>query len=326
MGKPQPADAGRRPVVYTVEGFTKTHPCALSLRHLDSRSESGGLMHKSRGCRFEAEGLRVFHWTFAIGLGLLCMCKGMAASGDTDEIGSVSEALCRDMTTHHVMTPHAPVACDRLRLLRFAYVGFDQHLHQDGEVIVLDAVADDVLQAFVELRQQRFPIAKARLMNAYEGNDDASTADNNTSAFNDRPVAGGGRASLHGYGVAIDLNPVQNPYLTRSGATLTVSPASGAEYINRMRDRPGKAQRAGMAEEAIDVFANHGLLIWGGYWDDPIDYQHFDVGRALAEKLVNSSPGQARELFARHVAGYAKCRHEKPGEAGRSACISAQSQ
>jgi len=283
-------------------------------------------MHKSLWCGFEMEGFRFLRWVFAIGFGLVCTGQSMAASGETDEIVPVSEALCRDMTLHHVMAPNAPVGCDRLRLLRFAYVGFDRHLHQDGEIIVLDAVADHVLGAFAELRKERFPIAKARLMNAYEGHDDAATADDNSSAFNDRAIAGGGRTSLHSYGLAIDVNPVENPYLKRAGATLTVSPASGARYVNRMRDRPGKMQRMGMAEDAIDVFANNGFLIWGGYWDDPIDYQHFDVGRALADKLVSSTPAAAHDLFARHVASYAKCRHEKPDDSGRSACISAQTQ
>jgi hypothetical protein len=236
----------------------------------------------------------------------------------------VSAALCKDMIAHHAMDSSAPVGCERLRLLKFAYIGFDHNLHEDGEIVVMDAVAEHVLQALVELRKKRFPIAKARLMNAYEGDDDASMADNNSSAFNQRQIADSGAISLHSYGLAIDLNPVQNPYLKRSRATLTVHPEAGAENLNRLNDRPGKMPREGMAEDAIDIFADNGFLIWGGYWDDPIDYQHFEVGRTLANELVRSSPAQARELFEEYVTRYLKCRQTRQDEHGRTACIIAQ--
>jgi hypothetical protein len=272
----------------------------------------------------EMERLRAFGRRCLVGAGLLGLCQTAAVCSELDEIVPVSESLCQEMILHHVMSSSAPVGCERLRLVRFAYLGFDEHLHQDGEIVVMDAVADFVLRCFAELRERRFPIAKARLMNEYDGNDDASTADDNSSAFNDRKVTGGGLPSLHSYGLAIDLNPVQNPYLTRSGSTLNVDPESGADYVNRIQERPGRTPRKGMTEDAIDIFANNGFLIWGGYWDDPIDYQHFDVGRPLADKLIQSTPDQARELFAQHVSRYLRCHSQKPGDAGRSACIAAE--
>jgi hypothetical protein len=252
------------------------------------------------------------------------MGKCAATPIETDQIVPVSALLCNDMVAHRVLKADAPVSCERLRLIKFAYFGFDGNSHEDGEMVVMDAVAEHVLQAFVQLREKRFPIAKSRLMNAYEGDDDASMVDNNSSAFNQRPIEGSGAISLHSYGLAIDLNPVQNPYLKRTDATLTVQPEAGAENINRLNDRPGKIPRAGLAEDAIDVFADNGFLVWGGYWDDPIDYQHFEVGRALANKLVQSSPALARELFEDHVRKYLKCRQSRQDERGRSACIAAQ--
>jgi len=275
----------------------------------------------------------VARWTFLpgpVGLALLCAFSSLGRAGADDiwvgQVIPVSEKLCSDMTLHHVLKPGAPVGCERLRLVRFSYVGFDGQLHDDGEIIVMDAVADYVLRVFGDLRRASFPVAKAKLMNAYDGEDNASMADNNTSAFNVREVAGGGSISLHAYGLAIDLNPVQNPYARRSGATLTFSPNSAAGYANRLNDRPGKTPRPGMAEGAIDIFANNGFLIWGGYWDNPIDYQHFEVGRALADKLVRLSPADARELFARHVKRYRACRAAGRGEANRSVCIKAGDQ
>jgi hypothetical protein len=146
-------------------------------------------------------------------------------------------------------------------------------------------------------------------------------ADNNTSAFNARNVAGSNSLSLHAYGLAIDINPIQNPYAKRSGTRLTFSPPAGVEYANRFNDRPGKKARSGMAESIIDVFADEGFLIWGGYWDDPIDYQHFQVNRGLAEHLARLSPAQARAAFEQHVERYRACRRNGAQESSRSKCI-----
>jgi D-alanyl-D-alanine carboxypeptidase len=251
-------------------------------------------------------------------------CVGMAAvapAGDepTGSIAPISPALCDDMAKHNVLRPGVPVGCARLSLVKFAYVDFDGQTHGDGEIVVMDAAAENVLRIFAKLREMRFPIAKARLINHYDGNDDASIADNNTSAFNARNVAGTNSLSLHAYGLAIDLNPIQNPYVKRSGGNLIFSPPAGVEYANRLIDRSGKKARAGMAESVVDVFADEGFLIWGGYWHDPIDYQHFQVNRGLAERLARLSPAQARAAFAQHVERYRACR--KNGESSRSKCI-----
>jgi hypothetical protein len=233
---------------------------------------------------------------------------------------AITPTLCRDMTVHHVMNPGAPVGCERLKLIQFDYFGFDEGLHDDGEIVVMDAVTDHTLHVFNALRERRFPIAKAHLMNRYEGNDDASMADNNTSAFNVREITGGGLISLHAYGLAVDINPLQNPYASRSGATLTFSPPAGAENANRLNDRPGKIPRAGMAETIVDLFAFDGFLIWGGYWDDPIDYQHFQVSRKLAEQLAHLAPARAHAVFERHVERYRACRRTSQS---RSTCVTA---
>jgi hypothetical protein len=272
----------------------------------------------------EMKPLGFFRCALSAGFSLYCMGICIAAPIEPDQILPVSALLCKDMIAHRVLKADAPVGCERLRLIKFAYIGFDGNLHEDGEMVVMDAVAEHVLQAFIELRKKRFPLAKARLMNAYEGDDDASMADNNSSAFNQRRIAGSSTISLHAYGLAIDLNPVQNPYLKRVRATLTVQPEAGAENINRLNDRPGKIPRAGLAEAAIDAFADNGFLVWGGYWDNPIDYQHFEVGRALADRLVHSTPELAHELFEDYVRRYLTCRQTRQDERGRSACIAAQ--
>jgi hypothetical protein len=225
-----------------------------------------------------------------------------AAEASPAEISPISSSFCEDMKNHKTLTNHGPVGCDRLASVKFRYFGFDGRVHDDGEMIVLDAVAARVGRIFDRLLQLRFPLAKARPVNRYDGDDDASMADNNTSSFNDRPVAGGTSLSMHAYGLAIDLNPVQNPFLEGIGATRRVSPDGGKTYLNRAELRPG------MAEQVIDVFADNGFLIWGGDWHNPIDYQHFQLDREMAEQLARLSSAAAREVFEKRTDQYRQCR------------------
>jgi hypothetical protein len=229
------------------------------------------------------------------------------------EVSPISSAFCEDMKNHKALTNHGPVGCERLASVKFSYLGFDGRVHDDGEMIVLDAVAARVGRIFDRLLQLRFPLAKALPINRYDGDDDASMADNNTSSFNDRVVSGGTSLSMHAYGLAIDLNPVQNPFLEGIGATRRVSPDGGKTYLNRAELRPG------MAEQVIDVFADNGFLIWGGDWHNPIDYQHFQLDRDMAEKLARSSSAAAREMFEKRTEQYRQCRQSGKN---RTACHS----
>jgi len=246
---------------------------------------------------------------------LLTMAVAVRAEqGTQGMIVPVTPALCDDMKRHNVIRAGAIVGCERLRLIKFSYVGFDGAVRTDGEIMVMDAAAENVLRIFTKLRDMDFPIAKARLINHYDGDDDASIADNNTSAFNSRNVAGTNSLSLHAYGLAIDLNPVQNPYVQRSGEKLTFSPPAGAAYANRGHARPG------MAETVIDVFADEGFSTWGGYWRTAIDYQHFQVSRGLAQQLAGLAPEQAKIVFAQHVERYRACRRKRGAAPDRSNC------
>jgi hypothetical protein len=246
-------------------------------------------------------------------------------STDTGGLGPspISKAACSNMEAQHVINPGMPVGCNRLSLVRFAYVDFEGRHHNDGEIVVMDAVAAHVYRIFETLNQQGFPIKKARPMDQYGGNDDASMADDNTSGFNGRKITGGGSISMHAYGLAIDINPVQNPYVKRAGDKLAFSPPAGLSYANRFNGRPNKKNFAGMAETVIDVFANEGFTTWGGYWDDPIDYQHFQVSPGLAEQLVRLPPTQAAALFDKHVEQYRKCIGHDPSPPSRMKCLAA---
>jgi D-alanyl-D-alanine carboxypeptidase len=256
--------------------------------------------------------LKLFKRRLAI-FAFLALFQHMPNSAIAAEASPITKDLCEEMKIHKTLTGHGPVGCDRLAMVKFSYVGFDGQVHGDGEVVVLDAVADRVARIFHKLLDLRFPLQKAQPLNRYDGDDDASMADNNTSSFNDRAVAGGTHLSMHAYGLAMDLNPVQNPFLQGAGSTPRVSPKGGERYLDRADIKPG------MAETVIDVFADNGFPIWGGDWHNPVDYQHFQVGRDLAEQLAQLSSAAAKVTFEKRVEQYRQCRQSGKN---RKACSS----
>jgi D-alanyl-D-alanine carboxypeptidase len=164
--------------------------------------------------------------------------------------------------------PGCPVGLADLRLLRVDHWGFDRRVHR-GELVVHRDQARRVLGVIERLFRAGYPIRRMRLVDDYRADDDRSMAANNTSAFNCRPVAGTSRWSEHAYGRAIDVNPVQNPYV----AGRHVSPPAGRPYADRARRAPGMI-RAGDA--VVRAFAAAGWA-WGGAWRNARDYQHFSA-------------------------------------------------
>ncbi|KDE98245.1 hypothetical protein Y900_004630 [Mycolicibacterium aromaticivorans JS19b1 = JCM 16368] len=165
--------------------------------------------------------------------------------------------------------PGCPVAPDELRRVDLDYVGLDGLDHRGALVVHRDVVAE-VIAIFADLHRQRYPIAKMQTPQHYPGAvDELSMEDNNTSAFNCRPLPGSTTWSLHAYGRAIDLNPLFNPYLDRSG---DLEPATAGGYLDRHRADPGMLHAD---DPAVRAFSDRGW-VWGGNWHNPIDYQHFE--------------------------------------------------
>jgi hypothetical protein len=163
-----------------------------------------------------------------------------------------------------------PVGFGELRLLTVTHWGFDGGVHRGRLVINRDA-AMAMLAAMRTLFRLRYPIRQMRLVDAYDADDHRSMAADNTSAFNCRFIAGSdGVWSQHAYGRAIDVNPIENPYVTESGY---VSPAAGALFADRSRRAQGLIHRGG---RVVDAFAAVGWE-WGGNWAWPKDYQHFSA-------------------------------------------------
>jgi hypothetical protein len=255
---------------------------------------------------------------------LFSLMLAAAALQAAPALAALKQPACERLKASRVLREQAPVGCDRLTVVRFPYVDFSGARHDDGELMVLDAVAPEVSQLFHALYRRRFPLARVRLIDHYDGDDEASMRDNNTSAFNQRAVTGGGPPSLHAYGLAIDINPVQNPFLQPGDTgTVRVTPPAGATYLNRRAVRPGKPPRAGMAEDVIGLFAAAGFTVWGGDWDTPLDYQHFQFSRELAQRLAALPEREARQLYLQQIKAYRSCLGEHPSKAGM-ACASSQ--
>ncbi|MGP8162249.1 MAG: M15 family metallopeptidase [Acidimicrobiales bacterium] len=171
-------------------------------------------------------------------------------------------------TVPYSWRPGCPVAPSQLRLLHLRYFGFDGRSHV-GEMIVNASVVDDVITVFGRLYAARFPIRRMVLVDVFHGRDPASMADDNTSGFNCRRAVAPGppQWSVHAYGEAIDVNPVENPYIDVG----VVMPPAGARFVDRADVRPGMAVAGGTLVEA---FAAVGWY-WGGHWTGSPDYQHF---------------------------------------------------
>jgi hypothetical protein len=161
-----------------------------------------------------------------------------------------------------------PVGLDMLRLVRVRYWGFDREAHM-GNMVVHRRVAHGVARAFGRLYEARFPIRKMKLVDRYGASDKRSMKADNTSGFNCRYRNGVCCTwSMHAYGKAIDINPVENPEIWSGG----VSPPNGADYVDRSQHRRGMIHRG---DEVCSAFHAIGWS-WGGRWSPP-DYQHFST-------------------------------------------------
>jgi hypothetical protein len=181
-------------------------------------------------------------------------------------VGNISRVTASDLPRS--WRPGCPVGPSQLRLLRVSHWDFSGRPHV-GELVVRSSEARDVVSVFRKLYVARFPIRRIRLVDAYGGDDDRSMAADNTSGFNCRFVEGTSRWSAHASGLAIDLNPVENPFISRGH----VSPPAGRRYLDRSRVRPGMAVGNNVV---VRAFASIGWS-WGGRWNEPVDYQHFSA-------------------------------------------------
>ena len=160
---------------------------------------------------------------------------------------------------------------EELRYVHILHTGFDGET-KEGELVVNKAIADDVLAIFEELYRAKYPIEKVRLVDEYGADDEASMSDNNSSAFNFRTISHTTTISKHGLGMAIDINPLYNPYVKTVNGALSIEPANAAVYVDPSDDNPYRIDHDDLCYK---LFTEHGFT-WGGDWVHSKDYQHFE--------------------------------------------------
>ena len=158
-----------------------------------------------------------------------------------------------------------------LRYIRVLHITAKGEIKR-GEMVVNRAISDQVLSILRKLFEAKYPIERMVLVDDYNADDEASMAANNSSAFNYRTTPGGTRLSAHSRGMAIDINPLYNPYVKNSNGKVIVAPKSATAYIDRSSNFPYK-----ITDDDIccRLFKEYGFE-WGGEYKTIKDYQHFE--------------------------------------------------
>ena len=163
------------------------------------------------------------------------------------------------------------ITFDELRYVHIYHYDFDGRV-TEGELVCNEYIAQDLVEIFYELYRNEYQIEKVLLIDEYDGDDDASMTDNNSSCFNYRVVSGSSSLSKHALGLAIDINPLYNPYITyNKDGSRNVAPEAAYAYADRSADFPYKIDENDLC---CKLFLEHGF-IWGGNWNSVKDYQHF---------------------------------------------------
>jgi hypothetical protein len=160
-----------------------------------------------------------------------------------------------------------PVAQTDLAWVRLTFWGFDAQRHT-GELLVHRTVADDIVSVFRILYCTRFPQEQVVIVRSYDPDAPPTGDGNGTGSFVCRPSIGASYFSQHAYGLAIDVNTFQNPYVKGGDVVL---PELASSYLRRDEIRPGMIVAAG---PVIEAFARIGWE-WGGHWNESLDFQHF---------------------------------------------------
>ena len=202
-------------------------------------------------------------------LSLFLTVSLMATSTTTTITPAIKERMIQGNSWHK----GCPAGLQDLRYLRIKYLNFEGETKL-GEMIVHKKVADEVVDIFHELYNIGYPIHKMKLVSDYKGNDWQSIEADNTSAFNCRNATGSKKWSKHSYGKAIDINPIENPYISKSGR---ISHTASLKYRRREHQKNIHPENWALLlknDEVTKTFKRYGWK-WGGDWRGVKDYQHF---------------------------------------------------
>lgn len=160
-----------------------------------------------------------------------------------------------------------PVPAADLRTISFTHYDLDQ-VERTGALVVHHAIKSALVEILDFAYEIGFPIHKAVPIDdtAYRGDDELSMKDNNSSCFNDRVIAGTNRVSMHALGLAVDINPLLNPYMSPNRVWYP-----DESHIDRLNMKPGMFSKK---HPIVQAFTERGFE-WGGSWERP-DYHHFE--------------------------------------------------
>ena len=142
-----------------------------------------------------------------------------------------------------------------------------------GEMVCNKTIAQELVEIFRELYRHKYPIERMQLIDDYGADDERSMRANNSSCFCYRTVANSKQLSKHARGLAVDINPLYNPYVRRrADGSEKIQPATAARYCDRTKSFPYKIDRNDLCYR---LFTSHGFR-WGGTWKSVKDYQHYE--------------------------------------------------
>ncbi|MCD6212540.1 MAG: M15 family metallopeptidase [Sulfurovum sp.] len=190
----------------------------------------------------------------------------------SSNISKITPEIKKRMIKGNSWRKGCPVSLKDLRYLKITHIDFNGKRRM-GEIIVHKDVSQEVAEIFNSLYKIGYPVRKMKLVSDYKGNDWQSIEADNTSAFNCRSATGSKNWSKHSYGKAIDINPIENPYIARSGR---ISHKASLKYRKRVHKNSTNSDKAVLlkTDKATKIFKKHGW-IWGGDWAAVKDYQHF---------------------------------------------------
>ena len=168
---------------------------------------------------------------------------------------------------------NCPIPLEDLRYLHVLHKDLSGKI-LEGELICNVKIAEPLTDIFQKLYAENYPIEKIRLIDEYAAADELSMRDNNSSCFNFRYVSFTNRVSLHGYGLAVDINPLYNPYIKTVDGKKIIAPDNSADFEDRTKNFPYKITEDDLCYK---VFTAHGFIWGGNCWDDEKDYQHFFI-------------------------------------------------
>ena len=207
---------------------------------------------------------------------IVWLCSALSLQGQTLSEGFTAQTIPDSIWQHmqgRSYQPNPHIQRADLRYLRVLHYDYDGRTHQ-GELVCNKRIASKLLTIFRELYEARYPIQRITLSDNYDADDERQMRANNTSCFCYRAVSDTKHLSKHAYGLAIDVNPLYNPYVrySKKDGHRIVEPATGVPYVDRKKDFRYKITTEDLCYK---LFIKHGF-IWGGSWSTPKDYQHFE--------------------------------------------------